>query len=103
MAGAKEVVGFIFECGRDGPDFKVCRHLLGKLNVNIEMVARFLDNKQRLLSECGTVAAVDWSADAGRAGLGKFDCDDAGDADPVLSAAPAPGRSRWQDHRKKRA
>jgi hypothetical protein len=58
MAGAKEVVGFIFECGRDGPDFKVCRHLLGKLNVNIEMVARFLDNKQRLLSECGTVAAA---------------------------------------------
>ena len=39
MTVAKEVVGFIFECGRDGPDYKVCRHLLGKLNGNIEMVA----------------------------------------------------------------
>ena len=57
MAATKEVVGFIFECGRDGPDYKVCQHLLSKLNVNIEMVARFLDNKQRLLSECGSVAA----------------------------------------------
>jgi hypothetical protein len=57
MTVTKEVVGFIFECGRDGPDYKVCRHLLGKLNGNIEMVARFLDHKQRLLSECGAVAA----------------------------------------------
>jgi len=54
---AKEEVGFIFECGRDGPDYKVCRHLLGKLNENIEIVARFLDNKQRLLSECGSISA----------------------------------------------
>ena len=53
MAEAKEVVGFIFECGRDGPDYKVCQYLLGKLNVNIEMVARFLDVKSRLLPECG--------------------------------------------------
>jgi hypothetical protein len=57
MAVTKEVVGFIFECGRDGPDYKVCRHLLGQLNANIEMVTRFLDHKQRLLSECGPVAA----------------------------------------------
>ena len=57
MATGKEVVGFIFECGRDGPDYKVCRYLLGQLNSNIEIVARFLDNKQRLLSECGAVAA----------------------------------------------
>ena len=57
MATGREVVGFIFECGRDGPDYKVCRHLLGKLNVNIEMVARFLDDKRRLLPECGPVAA----------------------------------------------
>src|SRR5215217_4810801 len=58
MTVAKEMVGFIFECGRDGPDYKVCRHLLGKLSMSIEMVARFLDNKQRLLSECGTIAAA---------------------------------------------
>jgi len=58
MAEAKEVMGFIFECGRDGPDYKVCRHLLSQLNGNIEMVPRFLDNKQRLLSECGTVTSA---------------------------------------------
>ena len=52
----REKVGFIFECGRDGADYKVCQHLLGKLNKNIEMVARFLDNKRRLLAECGPVA-----------------------------------------------
>jgi hypothetical protein len=57
MVMAKEVVGFILECGRDGPDYKVCRHLLGKLNENIEMVARFLDYKPHLLRECGPVAA----------------------------------------------
>ncbi len=51
----REKVGFIFECGRDGPDYKVCQHLLGKLNKNIEMVPRFLDNKERLLLECGLV------------------------------------------------
>jgi hypothetical protein len=49
-------VGFIFECGRDGPDFKVCSHLLSRLNPNIEMVARFLDNTEGLLTDCGPVA-----------------------------------------------
>jgi len=58
MAAAKEKVGFIFECGRDGPDYKVCNHFLGRLNDKIEMVARFLDNKPRLLAECGGVAAA---------------------------------------------
>ncbi len=52
----RERVGFIFECGRDGPDYKVCHYLLGRLNPGIEMVARFLDNTQRLLTECGPVA-----------------------------------------------
>lgn len=56
MAKPKEKVGFVFECGRDGPDYKVCHHLLGRLNEKIEMIARFLDNKPRLLDECGEVA-----------------------------------------------
>jgi Domain of unknown function (DUF4276) len=51
-----EKVGFIFECGRDGPDYQVARYLLGRLNQNIEMEPRFLDNRPRLLSECGPVA-----------------------------------------------
>ncbi len=55
---AKEKVGFIFECGRDGPDYKVCHYLLERLSDMIEMVPRFLDRKVRLLSECGEVAAL---------------------------------------------
>jgi hypothetical protein len=56
VPGTKEKVGFIFECGRDGPDFKVCSHFLEQLNPKIEMVPRFLDNKRRLVTECGDVA-----------------------------------------------
>ncbi len=55
---AKEKVGFIFECGRDGADYQVCKHLLGRLNPNIEMEASFLDNTERLLTECGDVAGL---------------------------------------------
>lgn len=55
---AKERVGFIFECGRAGPDYHVCRHLLGRLNPGIEMQARFLDHTEQLLSGCGEVAAL---------------------------------------------
>lgn len=56
MTMSKERVGFIFECGRDGADYKVCEHLLGRLNPGIEMVPRFLDNAAQLLMECGPVA-----------------------------------------------
>jgi hypothetical protein len=52
-----ERVGFIFECGRDGPDYQVCNHFLGRLNQQITLVPRFLDNAERLLNECGDVAA----------------------------------------------
>ncbi len=58
MAATTEKVGFIFECGRDGPDYKVCHHFLGRLNGKIEMVPRFLDNKPRLLDGCGELAAA---------------------------------------------
>jgi len=50
-------VGFIFECGRDGPDYRVCEYFLERLNADITMVPRFLDNAERLLTECGEVAA----------------------------------------------
>jgi len=53
----KEKVGFIFECGRDGPDYKVAGHLLLRLNPNIEMVPKFLDNAEALLLQCGEFAA----------------------------------------------
>jgi hypothetical protein len=52
----QEKVGFIFECGRDGPDYQVARCLISRLNSNIEIVPQFLDNTERLLTECGVVA-----------------------------------------------
>src|SRR6266496_5813725 len=58
MPGGKEKVGFIFECGRDGPDFKVCDHFLARLNPRVQMIPRFLDHAERLLNECGDVAAA---------------------------------------------
>ena len=57
MATPKEKVGFIFECGRDGPDYRVFHHFMGQLNPRVEMIPRFLDNAERLLNECGDVAA----------------------------------------------
>lgn len=58
MPPPREKVGFIFECGRGGPDFQVCSHFLGRLNPRIEMVPRFLDNKPQLVAGCGDVAAA---------------------------------------------
>ncbi len=53
----KEKVGFIFECGRNGPDYMVVAHFLGKLNAQFEIVPKFMDNAERLLDECGGVAS----------------------------------------------
>ena len=50
-----ERVGFIFECGRGGPDYQVCKCLLERLNADIEVVARYVP-MPRLLDECGNVA-----------------------------------------------
>lgn len=49
-------VGFIFECGREGPDVKVCRHLFGQLKPGVEFIPRTLDNKPNLIEHCGAVA-----------------------------------------------
>ena len=57
MASKNEKVGFIFECGSGGPDYQVCHYFLGRLNPGIDMIPRFLDNAERLLNECGDVAA----------------------------------------------
>jgi hypothetical protein len=63
MPGNKEKVGFIFECGRGGPDYQVCAYFLGQLSPTIEIVPRFLDNKPRLLNECGSVASALFTAE----------------------------------------
>ncbi|MFO7556885.1 MAG: DUF4276 family protein [Desulfobacterales bacterium] len=51
-------VGFIFECGPEGPDVQVCRHLVHKLDPTIEFVSSTLDNKKKLVEDCGAVAKV---------------------------------------------
>lgn len=47
-------VGMIFECGPDGADLQVCRHLARLLQPDIEIVHVTLDNKPRLVAECGS-------------------------------------------------
>jgi hypothetical protein len=49
-------IGFIFECGPEGPDVQVCRHLVHKLDSTIEFVPSTLDNKKNLVEDCGAVA-----------------------------------------------
>ena len=51
-------IGFIFECGPEGPDVQVCRHLVQKLDSTIEFVSSTLDNKKKLLEDCGAIAKV---------------------------------------------
>lgn len=51
-------IGFIFECGPEGPDVQVCRDLVHKLDPTIEFVSSTLDNKKNLVEDCGAVAKV---------------------------------------------
>ena len=51
-------IGFIFECGPGGPDVQVCRHLVYKLDPTIEFFSSTLDNKKKLIEDCGAVAKV---------------------------------------------
>lgn len=51
-------LGYIFECGRDGADYQVCKHFLGRLNPKVEMVPVFLDRKPTLIENCGPAAAL---------------------------------------------
>jgi len=51
-------IGFIFECGPEGPDVQVCRHLVHKLDPTIEFVSSTLDNKKKLVENCGAVAKI---------------------------------------------
>ena len=51
-------IGFIFECGPEGPDVQVCRYLVQMLDPTIEFVPSTLDNKKKLVEDCGTVARV---------------------------------------------
>ena len=49
-------IGMIFECGPDGADRKVCEHLARMIQPESEIVSVTLDNKPKLVGECGTAA-----------------------------------------------
>ena len=51
-------IGFIFECGPEGPDVQVCHYLVQLLDPAIEFIPSTLDNKKKLVEDCGTVAKV---------------------------------------------
>jgi hypothetical protein len=51
-------VGIIFECGRDGADVQVCRHLVEKLRPDTKIDAQFMDEKKSLIENCGLVASI---------------------------------------------
>jgi hypothetical protein len=49
-------IGFIFECGPEGPDVQVCRQLVRTLDPAIQFISSTLDNKKKLIEACGPVA-----------------------------------------------
>ena len=51
-------IGFIFECGPAGADQQVCEYLARQLRPEVTPISRTLDNKPRLIQECGAVAAA---------------------------------------------
>jgi len=53
---ARRDVGFIFECGPNGPDVAVCKRLVGMLDPDVMFIPRTLDNKKLLVEGCGPVA-----------------------------------------------
>ena len=52
------MVGLIVECGKDGPDEKVCRHFIRELNPAIRVVCTSMTNKRKLVEDCGGAAAA---------------------------------------------
>jgi hypothetical protein len=49
-------IGMIFECGPDGADLQVCHELGKRLNPQVSISSVPLDNKPKLIRECGKVA-----------------------------------------------
>jgi hypothetical protein len=63
-------VGMLVECGRDGLEVHVCHRLCQLLGEHFGMQLQLdivpMDNKQRLLEECGTVACLLFDNDCQR-------------------------------------
>ena len=49
-------LGFVFECGPEGPDVKVCMHLMKMLDDKVETAFEALTNKAILKNDCGKAA-----------------------------------------------
>jgi len=49
-------IGMIFECGPDGADLQVCGALARRLNPQVLISSIPLDNKPKLIRDCGKVA-----------------------------------------------
>ncbi len=50
-------IGMIFECGPQGADRKVCEYLAKQIKPDLEIESVTLDNKQKLIIDCGQAAA----------------------------------------------
>jgi Domain of unknown function (DUF4276) len=51
-------IGMLFECGPDGADIKVCKHLAKMIQSDITIDAITLDNKPNLIQKCGDVTSL---------------------------------------------
>lgn len=51
-------IGLLVECGPEGPDAKVCRHFIEQLDSTIQVECTTMDNKRKLVNECGDAAAA---------------------------------------------
>ncbi len=51
-------IGMIFECGPQGADLKVCKHLAQHLRPDLSISAVTLDNKKNLMEEAGRNARL---------------------------------------------
>lgn len=57
MAKQRAKVGMILECGPDGADVQVCRHLAALLDTHVEVLSVTMNNKPNLIENCGAAAA----------------------------------------------
>ncbi len=51
-------IGMIFECGPQGADLKVCEYLAKRIKPDIQIESITLDNKKKLVAECGKAAQL---------------------------------------------
>jgi hypothetical protein len=57
-SNTKRKIGLIVECGPLGADLKVFKHIITRLDINTEIQEVTLDNKAKLIAQCGMSAAV---------------------------------------------